>query len=545
MTTPRRRGWSGWTLDDDKTVRAGLILLGVLMLGLIGRLLAYPVQHDEQIHVAAGVMLSDFRLYDDLGYNHLPNLPLLLNAIYDLTGTGSYVLTGRFLAVLWWLATAGAMLLIGWRRAGPTVAIAGALLLVTNVLFLGQAGMLITNNVAPIPFALLGLHFFLRAHEGAPPRPLLSALSGFFIAAAIGFKVNYIFLTPPFALAVLLMPRGWTIRQRIFGALLPMFAGGVVGGLPTLLFLATDAQSFLAHTMRYFTGAHRLYWLALDAPKMMSLTDKVLIAESVWFAGATLLALMAGVALALMGLRHTRGHSAGPVLLALGLAFTGALISFVPTPSFPQYFTPPIAFVIVLAVLLYARLGEDARKLAIPVLAAAVLLSAAGSASRLGPGLLTLIRPGKWEGVQIHKQGSRIEAALRAEGISPMQAKVATLSPIYALEAGVRIYPEFAAGPFLYRVADFIPSDDRRYFRTTSQAALASFLDRDPPAAIVTGEEGELDNGLINYAKNRGFSAPRTIAGDGAVVAFVRKPVNPPQNIGVSRERSHEGAATP
>mgnify|MGYP003582273124 CR=1 FL=1 len=550
MTMPRNNRWTGGSLATPIAVRGGLVLLALLTLGLIGRLLAYPVQHDEQIHVAAGVLLSQFGLYDDLGYNHLPNLPLLLNAVYTLTGTASFVLVGRFLAVLWWLAAIGALLLIGWRRAGPLPALWGAILLVTNVLFLTQAGMLITNNVAPIPFALLGLHFFLRAHEDGVPRPLLSALAGFFIAVAIGFKVNYIFLIPPFAVAALAMPRGWTMGQRLGRTVLPMLGGGVIGSMPTLLFLAADTQSFLAHTMRYFTGAHRLYWLALDAPKNMSLTDKVLIAESVWFAGATLLAAAAALAFALLPFfsADERPRAArGPALLALGLAITGAAISFLPSPAFPQYYTPPMVFIVVLAVLLYARLGGESRRLGGTVLAAAAILAIAGSASRLGPGLMTLVIPSKWEGVRIHKQAARIPA--RAGDGTHAPGTIATLSPIYALEAGARIYPEFAAGPFLYRVADFIPSDDRRHFRTTSQRDLARFLDAEPPSAIVTGEEGQLDQAFVNYAKSRGFLPPRPITRDGAIVVFERSATPPvpgfSKDIGVSGPIPPERPKTP
>lgn len=548
MTMPRNNRWTGGSLDTRIAVRGGLVLLTLLTLGLIGRLLAYPVQHDEQIHVAAGVLLSQFRLYDDLGYNHLPNLPLLLNAAYTLTGTASFVLIGRFLAVLWWLAAIGALLLIGWRRAGPLPAICGAILVVTNVLFLTQAGMLITNNVAPIPFALLGLHFFLRAHEDGLPRPLLLALAGFFIAVAIGFKVNYIFLIPPFAVAALVMPRGWTTGQRLGRSVLPMLGGGVIGGMPTLLFLAADTQSFLAHTMRYFTDAHRLYWLALDAPKNMSLADKVLIAETVWFAGATLLAAAAALAFALLPFfsadeRPRAGR--GPALLTLGLAIMGAAISFLPTPAFPQYYTPPMVFVVVLAVLLHARLGPESRRLGGPVLAAAMILAIAGSASRLGPGLMTLVIPSKWEGVKIHKQAQHV---VQSQG-KVFSGKIATLSPIYALEAGARIYPEFAAGPFLYRVADFIPLNDRRYFRTTSEKDLARFLDADPPSAIVTGEEGQLDNTFINYMKSRGFLPPRPITRDGSIVIFERSALPPgpgfSKDIGVSGPIPPERPKTP
>ena len=88
---------------------------------------------------------------------------------------------------------------------------------------------------------------------------------------------------------------------------------------------------------------------------------------------------------------------------------------------------------------------------------------------------------------------------------------VATLSPIRALEAGLRPYPEFAAGPFVYRVADFIPPDERQAYATTSAAQLPAFLDARQPAAIVTGDEPDLDPRFEAYALARGY---RQVPGD-------------------------------
>jgi hypothetical protein len=65
---------------------------------------------------------------------------------------------------------------------------------------------------------------------------------------------------------------------------------------------------------------------------------------------ATLLALAGAVVLVVLPLAR-RGWRDGllavwswPVVLAAGLALMGVAISFVPSPSFPQYFVPPIPF---------------------------------------------------------------------------------------------------------------------------------------------------------------------------------------------------------
>lgn len=504
-------------VDSGNTQKAGIIgafriipaayaILSIAALGLFGRIMSYPVQHDEQIHVAAGALMSKYQLYQDLGYNHLPNLPFLLNIIYSVTGTGHYLLAGRFAAVAWWIAGCLAIGLIAHRYARNTaVTILAVLLLLTNVLYLGQAGVLVTNNFAPIPFALFGFYFFTRALEETNRRFFRMFLAAACLSIAIGFKVNYIFLVPPFALAALLLPRESSPFRRLLDVGVPMLGGGIIGGLPTLYYLIGNPQSFLAHTMRYHTSAHRYYWATLDEPKVMNLAGKIRIAEEVWFSGTALLTLCLIGFLALLP-RFTGGYhhridpsKRWPIFLAAALIVMGGLVSFLPTPSFAQYFSPPIAFTIVLAAML---LGPAARKLATPLLLTVALLSLASGASRLALGVAAAAKPGKWEGIHLHKQARQVADSLDPV---PHERKIATLSPIYALEAGFSIYPEFAAGPFLYRVADHLLPGDRRYFRTASPAKLMEFLETDPPLAIIAGQEGQLDQGFYDYAAKHGY----------------------------------------
>src|SRR3546814_7102268 len=68
------------------------------------------------------------------------------------------------------------------------------------------------------------------------------------------------------------------------------------------------------------------------------------------------------------------GHVAAgwPFWLTIGLIALGAAVSFIPTPAFSQYFTPPVAFVIVLVIVTHAGLDERERRLALPLMATVV-----------------------------------------------------------------------------------------------------------------------------------------------------------------------------
>src|SRR3546814_10087788 len=128
----------------------------------------------------------------------------------------------------------------------PLVQAFAALLVVTNVTRLGNAGMLVTNNLMPVPFALFGLYFFLRGVDHADPDWRVLVLAGAFLALAIGFKANYVFVLPPFVFAALFVPTTVTFRRRLSRVLLPMLAGGLIGGAPTPYYLLTDPAGLIA-----------------------------------------------------------------------------------------------------------------------------------------------------------------------------------------------------------------------------------------------------------------------------------------------------------
>lgn len=492
-----------------KRGEAALFCVAVLsLIGLFGRIMSYPLQHDEQLHIPAGVMVGKYSLYSDLGYTHLPNLPYLLHFLYGLGGGEHYLLIGRLAAFAWWLAALAALALIAWRATGTAMAVAFAVLLpVTDMLLLGQSGMLVTNSFTPIPFALFGFHFFERGINAPAPRPALIAAAGLCLALAIGFKANYIFLAPAFALAAFCVPRDWAMGKRIKTIVLPLAAGALIGGLPSLILLARGPDAFFAHTIGYFTGPHHAYWIQANVPKSMSLSDKIQLADTVWFSSSILLAGVAAACLLLLPayVRQPASDSrriGWPIGLMAALVVLGMVISFVPTPAFPQYYTPPVMFLIVLAVLAYGNLGVAQRSVATPILAAAILLALLGGLPRLGLGLSQSVRPGKWTGIELHNQARAIAKEI---GPHPARARVMTLSPIIALEAGFSIYPEFAAGPFEYRVADLVPAEKRRYLHNVSPRTLPAFLDAGPPVAILTGLEGNLDAGLSAYARSHAY----------------------------------------
>lgn len=494
---------------------AGFAALAVAIIGIAGRVLAYPLNRDENMFVSVASQLGNGDLYRDLGYNHLPNLAYLLGAVYSLTGTEHFLLTGRIVIVASWIATIFALwLIVGRMRLGIEVFFAAAALLVGNVVLLGPSGMLVSNNFLPILGIFLAFYFLLRGLDDRAPGTGSAFLAGVLVSLTIGLKANYIMLAPFFALATLLAPTGASLGQRIVRGLLPLAAGGVIGGLPALVHIALDPEGFFAHTLRYFTELQPAYWRDAEAPKTVSIADKILLAEEVWMSGAVLLSILASAALGLAAVMQAglRTMFDWRLLMLFGLLACSAVVSFVPTPSFPQYFVPPVPFLILLVIVLAGKVRRDDGGILLSLFLAVGVLGFATGASRVMQGVLAFRDPGDWEALAMNRE---VRKAGGAQGLAP-GGRVATFTPVLALEGGYAIYPEFAAGQFVYRVAPYISAADRPLYRTTSPSELAAFLDRHPPAGIIVNRGEPMEEALAQYARSRGFAVRRVPGvGDG------------------------------
>jgi hypothetical protein len=201
------------------------------------------------------------------------------------------------------------------------------------------------------------------------------------------------------------------------------------------------------------------------------------------------------------------------VLSGLLLLFF-TVIAFTPTPLQPQYFAAPIPFLFIfLAVLLRrARTGissiwQDRGAFAL------VAISLAISAPPIVSNSLAASTIGNWAGISYHRTAHEVRRILETQtSIAPHHTNVATLSPLYALEANLPIYEELATGAFLYRVGDLLTAEERLRYVGTSPDTIHALLDRDPPAAILVGYYTNhpleyLEQPLVEYARTRNYRA--------------------------------------
>lgn len=471
-----------------------------VLLCVLAKILSAPVARDEHMFFAVSLLAGDHDIYSGLGFNQLPNLPLLVGPLLRMSEAP--FVTGRLIVFAAWIAAALLLAHATHRETrSPLLAALSVALLGSSPLLLNETGTLFGNNFLPVPFALGGVLLFLRALEpGAEPRRRLLFLAGIVLAVAAGFKGNYVFVIVPVGLAALALPPGMPLLRRLRTVTLPLLAGGLLGGAPTLLRLIGNPQGFLAHIIGYHTGPHMAHALLSDEDLVISLGERLILARQMWGDGGTILVGFACAVLLAMLLR--RGWRPDwPILLVGSLVGLGALFGLIPAPSFPQYFSLPAPFLILLMMMLAGRAGSDEHIAVGPLLlalAATVLLI---DGPRLVRDLPRLARPSSWEPIKVQALSRRIVEATGG-------GLVATLSPIHVLAAGGRIYPELAAGPFVYRVVELIPADQAvHYRRLVGAGQLAALLDEDPPAGVLVGEHGKLDDAFRAWTAERSMAA--------------------------------------
>lgn len=496
------------------TVAAGVALL-LLGAALYGRIMGFDLRRDEFMFVPPAATLGEWPLYSGQFYNHVPYSAWLFRAVH-LALPGLDLLTSARLTVfLAWALLLGAAFWTGLRLAGSaTVGVFSMAIFLGSETLLAQAGMAATNNLLPLPFILIGLALFAAGHlDGRSPFGTYF-LAGLSLSVAAGMKANAIAFFPALALACFLLPRAATLSKRARLTALPVALGGLVGALP-LFWLALTEPEFFDHLLRYHSGPNIAFWQANAASEpglALGLPAKVQLAQTAWLTGGAILALFVA-AMAWTARPGSAGSAetarAAQAALAVGAAtILAAALAFVPTPAFPQYFVPPLAGLPVLVAMAIRALPSASRWLLLRALPAATVLMLAVALPRLVMGLAELRHPDRLTPARL-SHGAEALARLAAPGGVPV-GPVATLSPLYPLQAGLPVYPEFAAGPFAWRVADHITPELRAAYVMAGPQDLPRLFADQPPAAVLTGFDPVLEAPLEDWARANGYR-PRPI----------------------------------
>jgi hypothetical protein len=241
------------------------------------------------------------------------------------------------------------------------------------------------------------------------------------------------------------------------------------------------------------------YWRAQSYGRAMTLTGKLGYTRDVLLGEAANWVLPVGMILAAaLVLRGCSRSAVRTVALTLCTAASLLVAGLVPTPTWPQYFYAPygllaVSFVMGAAAVLRTRLWKAGLALFIGVAA-----TSAWSGAQAYAALGHVRHLDDWTPTMVAKVSQEVRAAVP-------RGTVVTLAPIYALEAGLDIYPGLASGPFGYRLSALMPSQLRKAQGLISAEDTIRLMAERPPEAILAGAEDEMEAPLLAFATERGY----------------------------------------
>jgi hypothetical protein len=474
-------------------------LFELAVAGSLGSLLVHTaldsaVNHNEHMYVAAARLWAERRMYLDYAYLQAPLLPMLNAALFALTGGEQLLLASRLHVAVWGALALGTLYWLG--RSLPngdrTVGLAAALAVGSHGLFLSNAAES-SNYMLPLAASLMSLFTLLRATT-----PAWMVASGLLSGLAVACKSFYLFLgSGMFAMV-------WSVRG--LAALVPWAIGAVAGTLSASFYWIRDHETFYFGNLGYHL-ANVEYWRGRGS-QLLTLPQKLGFFGDLALTEPSLIAFAALAFVSSIVLIRTRASLDAAVRMCLcswGLSFVALGIALLPSPPFPQYFAIPLVFTIVTAAVSCAGLGR-------PWKAGFVALCLAGLA--FSPATRQL-----WNSAPRQRS---VPAQLREDALRlrelvgcSREKRIATLAPVFALEAHCDIYPELATGAFTYRIADQLDPAKQQRLRIVGPKRLQSLLDAQRPAAILIGLNRRYESGLEQYARANGYqrSPVRFMAG--------------------------------
>lgn len=456
------------------------------------------LNHDEHQFLAPAALLAREGLqpWRDYPLFHLPNLVFAYAAAERWTG--DLILGAKLVGFLATAGLLGGLIWIGARRGTwPTwlFTLAVVLFFLADPLFLRTAGKTWNHEVpAALLIAAIGLLIVATRRDAL----WLTALAGVSAGLAAGCRLTF---APPLIglfVLTLIVPLPWR-RRWIHAATLTLSA--TLALAPSLYYLAAHPEAFVFGNLEFprlrllDPTNERIRKTMSWARKLRFFWKEIVLPSWPIFA----LWLAVGVRPGWQWLRdRAKGDAASGFFL---LMFPFVLLGcFAPSRYQLQHFYVfiPLWLTAVVFRLRNLSLVTCRQRLIISIALPVAVVTAVRSA-REYDAVCTLARPSEWFPAKARRVGEEMRAVANP-------GRILTLAPALALQGGWPIYPELATGAFAWRSAKFVPAERRARLHLIAPEDLESFLQREPPAGILTGvEEDHEEDDLVEWARRHGY----------------------------------------
>lgn len=507
-------------LVSSRPSAANLLVACLFLLTLalnVSRAVRADYNHDEDQFIASARLLLDEGLlpYQDYPYFHTPYQVFVYAGLFSLTGSHNLLVARLFSA----LCASAAVMLVFWVvlqffrnhswKSRYLVATCILFLYLPNPLFSATAGFS-WNHSLSVLLMLCSIWLVLLALQKKSPRAWWFA-GGALLGLAVGVRVSSITLLPAFLLALVCLPGNFSWSRPVRLGLL-FVAGLTIALLPLVGSFLSAPQQFIFGNLGY---ARLNSFFRLDVPVAydgnipvygpMTLLEKVgflwndVIGQPANLLLFACLVFFGWSALAThLGRKDEQSCRNALVLSAAPLVAIG---SFLPTPSWYQYFYAPVPFAllaIALGISYFTQGPDQARKWFSLLLIQLVLL--ANLFMLQDYRRMSFLRyVDLWKPLVIHRVGMDIQARLGAG------ARVFTIAPLYPLEAELRVYAPLVTGVFAFRTGSILSIEEQQRFGILSTQNFDAYMNENLPDGILVGFDPLLEHEIINFAVTMGY----------------------------------------
>ncbi|MCK5687002.1 glycosyltransferase family 39 protein [bacterium] len=475
-----------------------LILLIYCMMLCVATVLLGDTINDEHMYLAAASLVSEKSIYKDFSYLQSPYMPYFYSIFHNCFNFKSLFTSARLFKALiiaiFILVMYNLLLLLS---KNTLISLMCVLILVNNDIFLYTIQFCRNYDLALL-FTILGI--FVLISPVIKNRYLKIFLAGFFIGLSIGTKLTYILVPVCFIIP-------WVLEHgmsRISFKKTALLCSGIILGLIPMFVLMSQAGLDISYYNNI--GFHKIntaWRVQTGYSNAMNFDSKLKYAIDILTSFSTaviFLLLIMNLTLSFF-MKNRKGEFKYRIKLTL-FAFISILMFMVPTPLWESYF---VTFIISLFLLVcYFFPGEDVKKrilVHVVTLIVVLLLVIPNFKSSMNK-ILNCVKPELWTSSRVNIAACAIKALISEKD---SDLPIATLTPLYALEAGFKTYPEFSSGPFSYRSAGLLSVEKRKKYNIISEYDLPGLFNEKPPAAILTGFQREVEKGFVKFAEINGY----------------------------------------
>ncbi len=481
-------------------------VLGLLVLSLVitADSMTKPISHDEQMYCTGAALLAQGKMiYKDFSYvTHLPYHPAVCAAIFKIFNTTHYLLACRLFSVacdiltIIVIAFTYCLVLKCLPVAAKLLGLAAAAVYVFNPV-VDYANGFAWNHDMVLLCVALAFALFISTDFKQKSKYRRVAVIGALLALASWTRMTTALVYVVFLLALLSRPAD-SLKQR-WQTVLPFLIASVIVSIWPLYIIALAPKAFMLNI--FVIPAFNGEWQQQVArsPGVSEVLFDCLARPA--YLGLFLIAAYFCITLALLRRKITKTDKANALLSVL-LAVVFFVIIFIPPVTFQQYFAMPALFIIIsfaYPLLYLGRLLKTGKtkihfQIASIVIAVCTIMTVGLNLPVLQR-VPKLFKPQSWPPVLLHSISEDIAQRVKEP------KRILTLAPLYALEGGCEIYPQFSAGSFVYRIADLMTQESLSTVTGAGFKDIKALVEDCPPSAVIIGTEPQfLEEPLFNAA---------------------------------------------